>query len=215
MIDTVIFDLDGTLLDTLEDLTDSTNYALKKFGLQERSIDEVRQFVGNGVDRLIRRAVAGALPEEKEAECLRTFKQYYAEHMYHKTKPYDGIMKLVKMLIQEQYRLAIVSNKFDPAVKELNRIYFENQFPVAIGASEGIAKKPAPDTVYEAMRQLGSSKENAIYVGDSDVDVMTAKKSGLPCIGVTWGFRDEELLTSLGADYIVHRPEEIMEILQH
>ena len=206
--DTVIFDLDGTLLNTLEDLADSTNYAMRAFGLKERSINEVRNFVGNGVDVLIERAVEGAISKEQELECLDVFKQHYS-----KTKPYDGIMDVIKELLKRGYHIAIVSNKFDAAVKGLNVDYFEGLFPVAIGASDTVAKKPAPDSVIKALQELHSDKERAVYVGDSDVDIMTARNSGLPCISVTWGFRDEELQRSMGTDYIIHKPEELLDVL--
>ena len=210
---TVIFDLDGTLLNTLEDLADSTNYALRAFGLKERRIEEVRQFVGNGVDVLIERAVGGALPKEKEKQCLEVFKKHYSKNMDNKTRPYDGILELIKELLQRGYHIAIVSNKFDSAVKGLNVDYFESLFPVAIGASDNVAKKPAPDSVITALKELHSTKDRAVYVGDSDVDIMTARNSGLPCISVTWGFRDEELQRSMGTDYIIHKPEELLEVL--
>lgn len=212
MTDTIIFDLDGTLLNTLEDLKDSTNY-LAAFGLPARSLEEVRHFVGNGVEVLMEKAVANALPKEEEKKCLEVFKEHYKENMNHKTKPYDGMLLLVRTLLKEHYHIAIVSNKFDSAVKELNEIYFEGMFPVAIGSSVTVAKKPAPDSVFEALRQLGVQRENAIYVGDSDVDVLTAKNSGLSCVGVTWGFRDEDLLRNMEADYIIHKPSQLMEIL--
>ena len=211
--DTVIFDLDGTLLNTLEDLADSTNYAMRAFGLKERSINEVRNFVGNGVDVLIERAVEGAIPKEQELECLDVFKQHYSKNMDNKTKPYDGIMDVIKELLKRGYHIAIVSNKFDAAVKGLNVDYFEGLFPVAIGASDTVAKKPAPDSVIKALQELYSDKERAVYVGDSDVDIMTARNSGLPCISVTWGFRDEELQRSMGTDYIIHKPEELLDVL--
>lgn len=211
--DTVIFDLDGTLLNTLEDLADSTNYAMRAFGLKERSINEVRNFVGNGVDVLIERAVEGAISKEQELECLDVFKQHYSKNMDNKTKPYDGIMDVIKELLKRGYHIAIVSNKFDAAVKGLNVDYFEGLFPVAIGASDTVAKKPAPDSVIKALQELRSDKERAVYVGDSDVDIMTARNSGLPCISVTWGFRDEELQRSMGTDYIIHKPEELLDVL--
>lgn len=213
MTNTVIFDLDGTLLNSLDDLADSVNYALALYELPARHISEVRQFVGNGVEKLMERAVAGRLPQDKEKECLAAFKQHYRENMNNKTCPYDGIMELVKQLLQMNYHIAIVSNKFDAAVKELNNIYFEGLFPVAIGESERIAKKPAPDSVFEALEQLQVSKDNAIYIGDSDVDVMTAHNAGLDCVGVTWGFRDRELLLSVGAEYIIDKPLDLLSIL--
>lgn len=212
MIDTVIFDLDGTLLDTLEDLADSVNYALAVVKLPKRTLEEIRTFVGNGVEILIKRAVNGALDEEEEKECLAIFKEHYRKNMNNKTKPYAGVLALIRCL-KKDYHIAIVSNKFDHAVKELNTIYFEGMFSVAIGAAAGIEKKPAPDAVYEALRQLKVSKERAIYVGDSDVDLHTAENAGLPFVGVTWGFRDEQLLRELGADDIIHQPEQLLDIL--
>ena len=213
MIDTVLFDLDGTLLNTLEDLTDSTNYALTEFGLPMRKLEEVRNFVGNGVEVLIKKAVGGELEKKEEEKCLAVFKQHYKANMNNKTKPYDGILELIQALLIKEYRIAIVSNKFDLAVKELNDVYFEGMFSVAIGAAEAIAKKPAPDAVFEALKQLGTSKKNAIYVGDSDVDVMTAANSGLPFVGVTWGFQDESILRAVGAEYIIYEPKQLFEIL--
>ncbi len=213
MTNTVLFDLDGTLLNTLEDLAESTNYALTQFGLPTREVSEVKQFVGNGVELLIARAVEGRLSAKDEEKCLATFKQHYNKNMNNKTSPYEGILDVIRELLARGYRIAIVSNKFDAAVKELNITYFEGLFPVAIGASETVAKKPAPDSVYEALRQLQSVNKDAIYVGDSDVDVMTAHNAGLECVGVTWGFRDRELLSAMHAEYIIDRPEDLLSIL--
>ncbi len=213
MIDTIIFDLDGTLLNTLEDLTDSVNYALDQFKLPPRDISEIRRFVGNGANKLIERAVGKRLDDAARQECLKIFKAHYRENMNNKTRPYDDVLDLIRQLLEKGYRLAIVSNKFDKAVKGLNVSYFEGLFPVAIGESETVAPKPAPDSVFEALRQLDSDTSKAIYVGDSDVDVRTAKNAGLPCIGVTWGFRDRDLLVSEGADEIIDSPKELLSIL--
>jgi len=213
MIDTIIFDLDGTLLNTLEDLTDAVNYALDRYALPMCSISEVRNYVGNGADKLIERAVARRLSKEQEQECLATFMQYYSENMNNKTRPYEGVLDVIRELLRKEYRIAIVSNKFDTAVKELNVSYFDGLFPVAIGASDTVSKKPAPDSVYMALSQLGSRQDTAIYVGDSDVDVMTAHNAGLQCIGVTWGFRDKELLLSVGAEYIIDKPNDLFSVL--
>ncbi len=214
MTDTLIFDLDGTLLNTLEDLADSTNHALRICSLPERSNEEVRQFVGNGVELLIHRAVAGALTEEQERECLSIFKAHYQEHMYDKTRPYDGIMELVRGLTGRGYHIAIVSNKFDRAVKELNRIYFENLFPIAVGESERVAKKPAADAVLEVLARFGAKREQALYIGDSDVDIMTAKNAEVPFVGVTWGFKGEQFLLEHGAKRLIHRPEQLWRLLE-
>ncbi len=211
--DTVIFDLDGTLLDTLEDLTDAVNYALREFDMPERTIDEVRRFVGNGVRRLMELAVPEGFSNPVFEDVFAKFKEYYGVHCNDKTKAYDGVLTLLKELKGEGFALAIVSNKLDSAVKELSEIYFEGVVKVAIGEKTGVAKKPAPDTVYEALRELGMPKERAVYVGDSEVDVMTAKNAGLPCISVLWGFRDEAFLRQQGAERFAHTPAEVRNFL--
>lgn len=213
MIDTIIFDLDGTLLNTLDDLSDSVNFALSKWGLPNRTIDEVRQFVGNGVEMLMKRAIAGRLTEGDELTCIQDFKEYYRMNMNNKTCPYNGILEVVQYLKQTGYHIAIVSNKFDVAVKELNLLYFDGIFPVAIGESANIKKKPSPDSVFEALKQLKAQSEHAVYVGDSDVDALTAKNANMDFVGVTWGFRDEKLLRDMGAKYIIHDPKQLVEIL--
>ena len=213
MIDTIIFDLDGTLLNTLEDLKDSTNYALKKFGYHERTLDEVRRFVGNGVRKLIERAIPNGKENPDCEACLETFKKHYEQNMYSKTAPYDGILDMLQELRTRGIKTAVVSNKFDLAVKELCRKYFGDLIEIAIGESENVRKKPAPDSVLRAIRELGSNKENCIYSGDSDVDVQTAKNTGIDCIGVTWGFRDRGLLEKEGAKYIIDKPSEYIEII--
>ncbi|WP_238883820.1 HAD family hydrolase [Clostridium sp. YIM B02551] len=210
---TIIFDLDGTLLDTLDDLTDSVNYSLARHGFPCREKDEVRRFVGNGVARLIELAIPEGRSNRKYDICLADFKEHYSKNKQNKTNAYNGIMELLEKLSKENYKLAIVSNKFDKAVKELNQIYFGEYIKVAIGQSEHIAKKPAPDTVYMALEELGSNTDNSIYVGDSEVDVKTAKNSGIKCVGVTWGFRGREVLEDKGADYIIDKPSELLEII--
>lgn len=213
MIDTIIFDLDGTLLNTLDDLKDSTNFALRNFGCPERSLEEVRCFVGNGVKKLIERALPEGAQNPDFEDCLQLFKENYAQNMYNKTAPYDGIRELLQTLCRYGFKVAVVSNKFDMAVKNLCKTYFDGLVQVAIGESENVRKKPAPDSVFKAMELLKAGPETSIYCGDSDVDVQTAKNSGLKCIGVTWGFRSRELLQQEGADYIVDAPYEIAELL--
>ena len=213
MIDTVIFDLDGTLLNTLEDLKDSTNYALRQFGYPEHSLDDVRRFVGNGVQKLIERAIPDGIENPDFQNCLKIFKENYAENMYNKTAPYTGIPELLRQLKDNGFKTAVVSNKFDMAVKHLCKTYFGDLIPVAIGESENVRKKPAPDSVFRAIELLKSTPETSIYCGDSDVDVYTARNAGLKCIGVTWGFRSRELLEAEGADYIVDSPVQILELL--
>lgn len=211
--DAVIFDLDGTLLNTLEDLTDATNAALEAYGMPPRTIDEVRRFVGNGAKRLMQLAVPGGFDHPAFDDVFAAFKAHYGQHCNDKTRAYDGVMELLRGLKREGYALAIVSNKPDFAVKELAEIYFGGVIKVAIGEKEGVAKKPAPDTVFTALRELGMPAERAVYVGDSDVDVRTAENAGLPCISVLWGFRDEAFLRDCGAVRFAHTPDEVREIL--
>lgn len=208
---TVIFDLDGTLLNTLDDLADSTNYALSKFGYPTRTIDEVRQFVGNGVAKLIERAIPEGKNNPNFEKCLAIFKENYAQNMYNKTAPYNGIIEMLSNLKSKGIKIAVVSNKFDLAVKELCKKYFEGFIDFAAGENEaqGIKKKPAPDTVISVLNEFNFAPEDAVYVGDSDVDIMTAKNSKMPCINVTWGFRDEKFLLENGATILINAPSEI------
>lgn len=212
--ETVIFDLDGTLLDTLEDLADAVNYALRTMEMPERTIKEVQSFVGNGVKRLMELSVPDGFANPKFAEAFEKFKAYYGVHCNDKTRVYDGVLPLLKELKAEGYALAIVSNKLDGAVKELAEIYFEGVVPVAIGEKEGVLRKPAPDTVYKALEELHMPAESAVYVGDSDVDLMTAKNAGLPCISVLWGFRSETFLREHGAERFARTPQEVKRFLQ-
>lgn len=207
----VIFDLDGTLLNTLDDLADSTNYALSRFGYPTRTIDEVRQFVGNGVAKLIERAIPEGKNNPNFEKCLAIFKENYAQNMYNKTAPYNGIIEMLSNLKSKGIKIAVVSNKFDLAVKELCKKYFEGFIDFAAGENEaqGIMKKPAPDTVISVLNKFNFAPEDAVYVGDSDVDIMTAKNSKMPCISVTWGFRDEKFLLENGATILINAPSEI------
>ena len=205
----VIFDLDGTLLDTLEDLADSTNYALRTCGMPERSIDEVCRFVGNGIHKLIERAVPEETDTAEIEKVFSEFKSYYAVHCNDKTKAYDGILKLLYDLRQNSVRLAVVSNKADFGVQTLCRQYFDGLLDIAVGERDGIRRKPAPDSVNEVLRVLGIDRKNAVYVGDSDVDIETARNAGMDCISVTWGFRDADFLKAHGAQVLVNTPEEL------
>lgn len=209
----VIFDLDGTLLNTLEDLKDGVNYVLALRGYPERSLEEIRQFVGNGIGKLIERAVPDGVTEKEREEMLKEFRTYYTEHCRIKTAPYSGIMELLKSLKEHNVKMAIVSNKNDAAVKDLARYYFSEYITVAIGECEGVRKKPSPDSVFKAVNLLGAEKEQAVYVGDSDVDRATAANAGMACVSVTWGFREEELLKSLEPEYLIHKPEELIGIV--
>ena len=206
---TYIYDLDGTLLSTLADLAASTNYALRTHHMPERSLDEVRRFVGNGVKKLMERAIPDGLNNPLFEETFATFRQHYMQHNLDTTQPYPGIMQLLEQLKAEGKNIAVVSNKFYAATRELCRHFFGDLVPVAIGEREDIRKKPAPDTVIEALRELGVDKEGAVYIGDSDVDIMTAKNSGMPCVSVLWGFRDKEFLLEHGATTLISKPEEM------
>lgn len=208
-----IFDMDGTLLNTLEDLMISTNYALSQFDYPTHTLEEIRFFVGNGVAKLIERAIPNGLNNKNYEKCLEIFKTHYAKNMYNHTSAYAGISEMLKALKDKNIKTAVVSNKFDLAVKELSNKYFGNLIDIAIGENEqaGIKKKPAPDTVFEVLNIMNLKSEDAIYIGDSDVDIMTAKNSNMPCISVTWGFRDREFLIKNNATIIVDKPEEILQ----
>ena len=199
--ETYIFDLDGTLLSTLDDLAASTNYALRWAGMPERTVEEVRMFVGNGVKLLMERAIPNG---------INKFREHYMEHNLDTTCPYEGIPELLRELKRRGKKLAIVSNKFYAATQELAKHFFPDTIEVAIGERDSIRKKPAPDTVLEALKQLGASKDNAVYIGDSDVDIMTAKNCDLPCISVLWGFRDKDYLVKHGGTIFVDKPSEIL-----
>lgn len=214
MAHTYIFDLDGTLLDTLNDLATSVNYALRTHHMPEHSIDDVRHFVGNGVRMLMVRAVPDGEQNAQFEATFRTFREHYMAHSLDTTHPYQGIPELLAELKAQGKRLAVVSNKFYAATQELCHHFFPDTIEVAIGEheAEGIRKKPAPDTVMEALRQLGVSKEGAVYVGDSEVDIATAHNSGLPCISVLWGFRSRCFLTEKGATTFAVAPSDILSL---
>ena len=196
----VIFDLDGTLLDTLEDLCDSVNFALSSHKLPERSIDEVRSFVGNGIRRLIDLSVPDNTDTSVADSVFDSFKAYYKEHSSDKTKPYEGVMLLLKFLGEQGFRTAVVSNKADFAVKNLVKKYFDGLFDYAAGEKEGIPRKPSPESVYNAIEFFGLSYSDCVYVGDSEVDIATAVNAGIDSIIVTWGFRDRDTLIKAGAE---------------
>lgn len=208
-----VFDMDGTILDTLEDLKDSTNFALEKCGYPTRSYDEVRRFVGNGIRKLIERAVPEGLTVEQIDRVHEVFTEHYKVHCADTTKAYDGIKPLLGKLRASGVKTAVVSNKADYGVQELCKEYFDGLFDYAVGEREGIRRKPAPDAVNEALRVLGIDKSEAVYIGDSDVDFETAKNAELPCISVLWGFRDEEFLREKGATLFVRDPAEIYDII--
>lgn len=206
-----IFDLDGTLLDTLEDLADSANYVMETFGYPKRTLAEVRSFVGNGIRKLLERSAPKDTSSEEMDRMFEAFKEYYGTHCADKTKPYDGIIELLENLKKQGVKLAVVSNKADYAVKALCEQYFGGYFDVAVGERVGIARKPAPDTVNEVLKNLQIDNFQAVYIGDSEVDVQTARNAELDCIAVDWGFRDKEVLKDAGAEIIVSTPAGLFE----
>ena len=210
MVQAVIFDMDGTLLDTLEDLKESVNFVLSKFNFAKRTKDEIRQFVGNGVKILFERALPQNVSSEILEECIATFKENYSKNMYNHTAPYNSIVEILSKLKENNLKIGVVSNKYDIAVKELSKKYFGNLIDSSIGQSDDIPQKPAPNGIFRTMQELGV--DSAIYVGDSDVDIETAHNAGLKCIGVTWGFRDKKHLKK--ADYIINLPIELIEIIR-
>lgn len=209
---TYIFDLDGTLLSTLDDLAASTNAALQYFGQPARTTDEVRRFVGNGVRLLMERAIPDGAANPRFEDIFAYFRQHYLQHSLDTTHPYNGIPELLCALRKRGKHTAIVSNKLHAATEALAKHFFQDTIEVAIGENEaaGIRKKPAPDTVYEALRRLRVGREDAVYIGDSDVDIQTACNCEMPCISVLWGFRDKQFLLNHGATTLVEHPSEIL-----
>ena len=214
MYSTYIFDLDGTLLNTLDDLAASVNYALRQYGMPEHPVDAVRRFVGNGVRLLMQRAVPEGADNPMFEEIFATFRQYYMAHSLDTTKPYENIPQVLATLRSNGCRIAVVSNKMMAATQELCRYFFPDTVEVAIGEDEasGIRKKPAPDTIDAALQALGVGKDGAVYVGDSDVDILTACHAGIPCISVLWGFRDKAFLQSHGATTYITHPDELLKL---
>lgn len=210
---TIIFDLDGTLLNTLDDLAASVNYSMRENGFPERTIEEVRRFIGNGVRVLIRRAAPDGISDDEYMAAYHSFEQHYAKHNRDKTAPYEGIMEMLRKLKADGYRLAIVSNKIDFAVKALREEFFSDIIDVAVGDSEDTENKPAPDMVYKAMRMMGAELPGCIYVGDTDVDLETAANAGMPCISVSWGYRSHAELEGYGAAMIADKPVDILDFV--
>ena len=207
---TLIFDLDGTLLDTLQDLAAATNYTLKKNGFPERTTDEVRMFVGNGIRKLIERAVPAGTSVAVQARVYADFNVYYKAHCADTTCTYPGVLQLLEEARALGCQTAIVSNKADYGVQELAKQYFPGLLDAAIGEQAGIAKKPAPDMLVAIMEKLGADKESTIYIGDSDTDLMTAANTGIPCIGACWGFRGREFLVAHGATLLAEKVEDVL-----
>ncbi len=210
MIKLMIFDLDGTILNTLEDLYFSANYALTQNQFPERSLDEIRQFVGNGIRKLMERIVPENTSETKIQQVHEVFTSHYEKHCADHTAPYSGIPEVLRKIRLSGCKTAVVSNKADYAVQILCQKYFPDLFDVAIGEKNNIRKKPAPDAVFSVLEKLNIQPEQAIYIGDSDVDILTAEHAHMPCISVEWGFRDRNFLLQHGAKKIISRPEELL-----
>ena len=211
MYKTIVFDLDGTLLDTLDDLTEAVNAALKAYGLPLRSKEEVRSFIGNGIAKLMQRACGIENYPDQEG-LLNAFKQYYAVHCADNTKAYDGVLAMLRTLREKGIKTAVLSNKADFAVKQLAKTYFDGLLCEAAGENEaaGIRKKPAPDALFSIMQNLGVSAEETLYVGDSEVDIQTANNAGVACVSVAWGFKDEDFLLRHGATKIARSAQELL-----
>ncbi len=208
-----LFDLDGTVLDTLDDLAVAVNHALASEGFPTRSRDEVCAFVGNGIGKLIERAVPAGSSEETVRRVLAVFKTYYAAHCAVHTKPYDGICEMLRTLRAAGIKTALISNKADFAVQSLAAQYFDGLFDVALGERAEIPRKPAPDMVEHVLKKLGATARESVFIGDSDVDVQTAQNAGTHGIFVTWGFRDEQCLRAAGATRVTHSVKSLAELL--
>ena len=213
-INTIIFDLDGTLLDTLDDLCNSVNYALAYNKMPLRSKLEIRSFLGNGIANLMRHSVPYNTDETSFEKAFLIFRQHYVEHCLDLTQPYEGIMPLLDDLKRQGIKMAIVSNKLHPAVQELNHRFFQGYITSAVGESATVRRKPNPDAVNAALRELESKKEESLYVGDSEVDLATAKNAGMACVCVTWGFRDKDVLEKLQPDFLIDEPKDLLNIIK-
>ena len=211
----IIFDLDGTLLNTLDDLYSSVNHALTRFNLPVRSKWEVRSYLGNGVRRLVEHALPKGCDAELTEKVFNEFREYYLEHSLDRTQPYEGIIPMLKQCKELGLKTAIVSNKLDMAVQDLHQRFFSDCIDVAIGETPDVKRKPAPDMVMKAIEQLGCIHDEAIYVGDSEVDLATAQNASLPCIAVSWGFRDKDFLIEQGAKTIIDNPKQLIDKIQY
>jgi len=212
--DTILFDLDGTLLNTLDDLADSVNMVMETEGYPLRTKDEIKAFIGDGVKLLMKRALPDHTDEEEVQRCLTLFREIYKKNMLNQTNPYPGIQELLNQLKNMNLKIGVISNKPDLATKELCGLFFQGKVDAAIGDNHERQKKPAPDNVFEAMKQLQSSREGSLYLGDSNVDMQTAKNAGLTCVGVTWGYRSREVLLAEGADFIIDKPDQLIGLIR-
>lgn len=213
MVRTVLFDLDGTLLDTLTDLSNSVNFALRTHKLPERTIQEIRAFLGNGIRNLIEKSVPFNTSVEVLDKVFQSFKTYYLKHGLDYTTPYAGILPLLEKLKKESFKMAIISNKVDAAVQQLNSQFFADYMDIAVGEKPNVKRKPAPDSVLFAIEALGAQPDTTLYIGDSEVDYETARAASVKCVLVTWGFRDEHDLKLLKSDFYANSPEELYNII--
>ncbi len=213
--DTLIFDLDGTLLNTLDDLYISFNYAIKSFGYPERTLEEIKSFVGNGIKTAIERALPHKIQDEELEKIVCYFKIYYKDHMYERTQPYNGVIELLEYLKKSGYKIGIFSNKYDAAVQELNNKFFKEYSNAVLGEVSGIERKPNPAGLLKLIDQLNSSLEKTIYIGDSEVDIKTAQNANIPCISVLWGYKEKDFLVKNGGKIFVSNPNEIIKILDN
>lgn len=210
---TALFDLDGTLLDTIEDLKDAVNHELAAEGDPLRTLEEVTRFVGNGLRNLMLRALPAGRSEEEIDRRTASMKSWYSAHSQVKTRPYPGIVELLQDLREAGVAVGVVSNKADSVVKDLCESYFPGGVDAAVGEIAGLPRKPAPDTVELALQRMGRDKAGAVYIGDSEVDIATAKNAGLPCLSVTWGFRPKEVLEEAGATALIHTAAELWQAI--
>lgn len=210
----IIFDLDGTLLNTIGDLADSVNEALRTFGFPILSEAEVQQRVGNGIQKLVARSLPENTPDTMRDACFAAFGAAYEERMMVRTRPYKGIVHLLHELQKRQVRVGVLSNKYDAAAKTLVSYYFGDLCQHTIGEIQGVPRKPDPTLAFQLMEELQADPSNTLYVGDSDTDMLTAKNAGLVAVGVSWGFRDESVLVQGGADIVVHEPQTILQVCE-
>ncbi len=209
-----IFDMDGTILYTLDDINNAVNETLRAFGLPEVTLEETRRNVGNGLRKTMERSLKTEVSEEKFNEIFAYMLKVYEAHSNDYTRPYDGVCEMIQKIREAGLRTAVISNKKDSAVKKLCRVFFEGLFDYEYGERENVRLKPYPDTIYE-LADMGTPLEEMVYIGDSDVDVATARNAGVDCVAVTWGFRDEAFLIEQGAKNIAHTPEEMYELVVH
>lgn len=212
--DTIIFDLDGTLLDTIEDIATAINVALDSFGYSKHTTEEIKSYVGNGIKTAIKKAIPQETNEETINNIIKIFKQYYQENMYVKTCPYTGVIEMLSDLKKRGYKIGVVSNKYDDAVKQLCQYYFQDYIQSSIGEGYGIERKPNPKGILKSIKELNSNIEKVIYIGDSEVDIATAKNAQIPCISVLWGFKDRTFLEQAGGKIFANTPEEIIKIIE-